>query len=667
MESLETCKKFVKTSLISKACHAYELGKVAFDTSDALRYNVVVHLSVFRDQPSGSTDKLFQRFTDERVLERLRQIDTLAREGGLAALDPRSDPLIGIGAEVDSTGSVTKNSYGVLNLSWRAREHPEWAEQITGETQEIRQRIRDVHQVSLRFLIWAGMGGSVEDKTAYNAAGLLRRSPLCYSLDSTDPAKLKSILEVMAERTGERLPTLLKSTLVVGMAMGMTSYEPVVNLTKLANLYEKFRIDSRPNFVYMTLPGSLLDQFASARGYRRIELQPDGCNSTAGRHSAPLTRGSLYPLALCGVDLKSWIADTFLSDEEIHLAWRLSAFVEAHGRAGRDKITLMLPKQWAGAGLWTKQNFEESLGKSEEIGLKIVIGEKIRLANYRSPKDDLQDRAFLAVQVKGVANDDAEKITLLRRAGYPLAILTLPKSAQLSRYMQFIHYAVCGVGYLRRMNFVTQPSVELYKAIAGQVDQEAREQGGVERTSRWQAMISSPRKAPWRGGLTLFHEGLEAEGSDAVSRYVAMLTRLTRSRQVEYGELTFFGDMRYSVGGHQMRKSLDRAGERVFRIGLKMPVDVYEGPAMNHSYHEMIIGHGRCFSTILFCEKQDQLSSARYDAGYHLAQFLATKLALEQRQRAVVALLLKDLSTKSIDALDEFFDQVAARLQSRST
>ena len=36
----------------------------------------------------------------------------------------------------------------------------------------------------------------------------------------------------------------------------------VVNLEKLYGLYEKHRIDSRPNFIYMTLPGSLLDQFA---------------------------------------------------------------------------------------------------------------------------------------------------------------------------------------------------------------------------------------------------------------------------------------------------------------------------------------------------------------------------------------------------------------------
>ena len=143
----------------------------------------------------------------------------------------------------------------------------------------------------------------------------------------------------------------------------------------------------------MTLPGSLLDRFAAPRGYRRIPLQLDDDNTTAGRHSSPLTRGSLYPLALAGVNLRTWIDSTFLGDEEIHTAWKLASFIHAQGEAGRDKLTLLLPKAWAGAALWTKQDFEESLGKCEKLGLKIVIQEKPKLANYRAPKDAAQDRA----------------------------------------------------------------------------------------------------------------------------------------------------------------------------------------------------------------------------------------------------------------------------------
>jgi hypothetical protein len=223
--------------------------------------------------------------------------------------------------------------------------------------------------------------------------------------------------------------------------------------------------------------------------------------------------------------------------------------------------------------------------------------------------------------------------------------------------MQFIHYAVFGVAWLRKMNFVTQPSVELYKSIANRLHAEAQKAGGIEKTKAWTAMMRSPRQARWRGAIALVYDGLDCDvpDGDAPEVYGALLRGLAKSRRIEYGELTFFGDTRYNPQGRAVRKTLDRAAERVFRNRLKMPVDVYEGPAMNHSYHEMIIGHGKCFSTVVLSEKQEQLPAAGYRPDYHMAQFLATKLALEERRRPVVALLVKDLSERTLGILEDFF------------
>ncbi len=601
----------------------------------------------------------------DSLLDRLEALNSRANRKGLGALDPARNKLIRIGMEIDDANHVTKNGYGVFQLSWQSRLHPEWANTIEQELRDIREQIKNAHGTSLRFLIWAGMGGSAEDKNMYNAVGLLKRGPRCYVLDSTDPAKLKNILADMSKRSSLAMPALLKSTLVVGMAMGMTSYEPVVNLQRLALLYDKQRVDSRSNFLYMTLPGSLLDQFASSRGYRKVELQPDGRNSTAGRHSSPLTRGSLYPLGLCGTDLTSWMAGTVLDQDEIHTAWRLASFLHTQGLAGRDKVTLMLPREWAGAALWTKQDFEESLGKSERLGIKMVIDEKIRLPNYRSPKDQLQDRMFLAVQLKGSAAPDPRKVAMLRHAGYPVATLTLPAKCQLSRYMQFMHYAVFGIACLREMNFVTQPSVELYKSITNQLHASAEKLGGIEKTKEWQKMRNSTRQATWRGRVTLFYDRIAQPDpcpAAAPEIYAAILKRMHASREIEYGEMTFFGDTRYSAAGRALRTRLNRAGESLFRSRLNMPVDLYEGPAMNHSYHEMIIGHGKCFSTILIADASEQIASIGYTADYHRAQFLATLMALAQRQRLVVAIVLRDLETATLAALEEFFHQAARHI-----
>jgi glucose-6-phosphate isomerase len=377
-----------------------------------------VILSLHHDRPESASS--FARFQAASVLKSLKALDSRARRKGLESLDPARGALIPIGMEIEN-GRVVKNGYGVFDLPWQAGEHPEWPEKIAAELEEIREGIRAAHQVPVKFLIWAGMGGSAEDKAMYQAAGLLQRGPRLYLLDSTDPAKLESMFLDMKKRSRLKDPDLLRRTLVVGMAMGMTSYEPVVNLQKLAALYDAAGVDSRPNFYYMTFPASLLDQFAAKRGYRRVPLQLDEANTTAGRHSAPMNRGSLYALGLAGVDLRAWIGGTFLSEEEVDTAWRLASFLHVQGAlqecAGRDKVTLLLPRPWAGAGIWTKQAFEESLGKSTEYGLKIVIDERVRLTNYRAPKDPAQDRLFWCVQIKGVQN---EKLALLRRAGYPV-------------------------------------------------------------------------------------------------------------------------------------------------------------------------------------------------------------------------------------------------------
>ena len=107
----------------------------------------------------------------------------------------------------------------------------------------------------------------------------------------------------------------------------------------------------------MTLPDSLLDQFGKKGGYRKIELQLDNGNSTAGRHSAPMTRGSLYPLGFASVPLDEWMESTWLRDEDIATAWKLSAFLNTQATNGRDKVTLMLPRAWQGVGTLDETGF----------------------------------------------------------------------------------------------------------------------------------------------------------------------------------------------------------------------------------------------------------------------------------------------------------------------
>lgn len=615
-----------------------------------------MQVTLWNDRPTSAHWAI--RFAEERLLGKLRALDAKARRKGLEGLEAGRNPLIEIGMECDGAGRATKNGYGVFHLAWQEGRHGAWAEAARAEAAALRTGMK-----KLKYVVWAGMGGSAEDKAAYGAAGILKGGPRFFILDSTDPAKLKAILgEIEKKERGG-----LASTLVVGMAMGMTSYEPVLNLERLERLFRARGVEPGGHFAYLTLDGSLLDRFGSAKAMKRIGLQPDGGNATAGRHSAPMTMGSLLALALAGADVDAWLRGAVLDEAEIHNAWALASFLHVQGEAGREVVTLAASKSLAGLAVWTKQDFEESLGKSEELGVKVAIGEPLAMADYRAAKAEGQDRVFLVVERKGEPAVERNKLALWKRAGYGVAVVVLEKGAPISKYMQFMHYVVFGMAWLRRMNFVTQPSVELYKARAKRVYENGQFQGGVEKTEEWKRLRESVRQVKWRGGVTLHYDrmpcGVEAGGRDAAAAYASILKQFAAAGVVSYGELTLFGDTRYSAPGKAARRVLDKAAAEVFRGRLKMACDVYEGPAMNHSYHEMIIGRGRCFSTVILPLKAEGVEECGATADYHRAQFLATQMALEERVRLVVAVTVKDLGAASLSALEEFFKAVARRLR----
>ena len=593
-------------------------------------------LSLANDSPGDVSDSFFQTFSTERVLARLRASG---------------------GAELDGSGA--------FSAALQAEKHPEWAAQVTAEAAELRVAVKSTHQTPLRFVLWAGVGASAADAWMYQSAGLLKRGPRCYVLDSADPGKLKAALDDIERRSSLSISSVLRSALVVGTSAAMNSYEAVVSLQKLANLYERHRIDARAHFLSMAADGSLLDCLARERGYRRASLQLDG--AVPKGYGGPLSRSSLYPLALARADMAPWIRNACLSENDISVSWRLASFLQAQGGAGRDKVTLLMPKDWAAAAMWTKRSFEEALGQSEDLGLKIMPCAKPRLANYRPPKDPQQDRVFLAVRVGGITGPDTAKIGLLRRSGYPLAVVTLPRASLLSRYMQFVRYSVFGLTWLRGMSFAARPGADFEESIARRIFGEAQEAGGAAHTACWKLMTSSKRQVAFRGDLVLHYDRLDlnfdAGGMDAPQLYAAILRGLLADRRIDYGALTFFGDTRYALAGVALRRILDRAADALFERRLNIPADVDEGPANNHSCQEMILGHGRCLSTVVLSEAQEPLAAARYAPDYHVAQFLAAQVALAERGRPVVAITLRNLGETSLRTLEEFFHRAASSLK----
>ena len=95
-------------------------------------------LSLFHDNPTSTS--FYSSFGQHQVLARLKALDSLIRRKGLSSLNPGKNRLIPIGTETDSKGRVTKNGYGVFNLSWQAEQHPEWPDMVIAAVDEIRRQ-----------------------------------------------------------------------------------------------------------------------------------------------------------------------------------------------------------------------------------------------------------------------------------------------------------------------------------------------------------------------------------------------------------------------------------------------------------------------------------------------------------------------------------------------
>ena len=107
-----------------------------------------------------------------------------------------------------------------------------------GSRRDSGARCLTAHATPLKYVIWIRNGwlgrGQIDVSRLWSL--LLRRGTAIVSHCSTltDPEKLNAIVEDIGKRSGLAPREFWKRTLVVAMAMGMTSYEPVANLERIA-------------------------------------------------------------------------------------------------------------------------------------------------------------------------------------------------------------------------------------------------------------------------------------------------------------------------------------------------------------------------------------------------------------------------------------------------
>lgn len=294
-------------------------------------------------------------------------------------------------------------------------------------------------------VVVCGMGGSslfaeVVASTA-PAEGLT-----VHVLDSTDPRAVR--------RAGNVAP-IDQILFVVASKSGTT----VETRSHLAHFWAETREDGR-RFVAITDPATTLATFGREHAFRSVlENRPD----IGGRYSA-LSYFGLLPATLAGSDVPG-LLDRARSERdacgptepaERNPAARLAATLAGAVRAGRDKLTLLVPPEVGALGAWVEQLVAESTGK-QGTGVVPVVGE---------PPGPVEaygdDRLFVTVGPAPGVEDLAD-------AGHPVVELPLEEVVDIGAAVFRWELATALAGALLRVNPFDQPDVAAAKAATARV------------------------------------------------------------------------------------------------------------------------------------------------------------------------------------------------------
>ena len=253
----------------------------------------------------------------------------------------------------------------------------------------------------VRDAVLLGMGGSSLAAGVFASVAGSAGGPRLTVLDTTDPAAIAAL----------RARLDLDRTLFVAASKSGTTIETVSHLAYCWGL-----APDGARFAAVTDPGTPLAALARERGFRRLfENPPD----VGGRYSA-LSYFGLAPAVLAGADAAALLRGGLAMAEACRApaarnpgAW-LGAAMAAAARAGRDKLTLVLPPALAPLGGWIEQLVAESTGK-DGLGVLPVEGEPIG-----PPEVYGDDRLFVAI---GGGGRLAPGLDALARAGHPVAAL----------------------------------------------------------------------------------------------------------------------------------------------------------------------------------------------------------------------------------------------------
>jgi Phosphoglucose isomerase len=325
---------------------------------------------------------------------------------------------------------------------------------------------RHAHGDGLGHVYLLGMGGSSL------GAEVLRDLPLARSadvrmtvLDTTDERAIREVTDALVPE---------RSLFLVASKSGSTIEVSALEQYFWAEMTRHRGKDTGRHFVAITDPDTPLAALAADRNYREILINPP---DIGGRYSV-LSLFGLVPAALLGLDLAALVggakemAARCRDDASDNPGLALGAFMAAEARAGRDKLTVLLPSSWRAFGGWIEQLVAESTGKDGR-GVLPVVDEPLGPIEVYSV-----DRAFVAVLTPDA---DAERALAaeLEAAGRAVFRITPGAAGVGAEFFRWeFATAVAGIGL--GVNPFDEPNVRDAK-VRTQAQLDARRASGLFR------------------------------------------------------------------------------------------------------------------------------------------------------------------------------------------
>ena len=488
-------------------------------------------------------------------------------------------------AEKEHT-DIINNSLGWTNVyDWTLTKVAE----IKNFTEEAKKEFTSV--------VLMGMGGSsLAPEVLRVVFGKHEGYPTLFVLDTTNPTK---ILEVTSKIN-------LEKTLFIFASKSGGTVEPSSQFAYFYGLLSQKVQNPGNHFIAITDPNTGLVKLAEEKHFRKVFINK---SDIGGRFSA-LSLFGMLPAALAGIDIEKLLkaakeAGENFQNTEDNPALMLGALMGQGFIEGKDKLTLIMPKEISVLGLWIEQLIAESTGKEKKGILPIVLQEVV------AEKDYLEDRIFVNVNLQSKSYKSNFK-------NMPYMEVGMEDKYQISAQFLLWEIATAAAGAIMKIDPFDQPNVQLSKTITKNILASLAE-GKKDEAAQAEFLASNNLQGEISKKYLLSDIAKQASNKD----YFALLAYLPESE-----ELTQLFN--------KMKEGLFKATHRAVIFGY--------GPRYLHSTGQLFKGDAGKGIFVVFS------SEVKEDAGIPSqpytfkdlcqAQALADFKALEEKGRRVIKIHL---------------------------